>query len=130
MTSVNSYLSLNRLCSNSAGTFGVLIYDRRVLCHTLELPWLGNVQNQSCIPVGEYAVIKASSPKFGEVFYIKDVPGREGILIHPGNSLRHTRGCILPGLDVLGQGVIDSRAAMHRLYSALPSSFTLNIREV
>lgn len=123
-------LSLNRICSTYQSTRGVLVYDRQVLCHTFELPWLGNVQNKSCVPVGEYDVIKAASPKYGEVFYLKNVPGREGILIHPGNSLKDTRGCVLPGLDVSEQGVQHSRLAMARLYAALPSSFKLIIREV
>lgn len=125
-----SNLVLNRLCSNSAGVFGVLIYDRQLLCNTLELPWLGNVQNKSCIPLGEYACIKAQSPKFGDVFYVKDVPRREGILIHPGNSIKDTRGCILPGLIAHKNGVAHSRDALDLLYSVLPSSFNLIIREV
>lgn len=124
-------LILNRLCSTFFETSGVLIYDRRVLCHTLELPWKGNLQNVSCIPAGEYDVIKASTPKFGEVFYVKNVPGREGILFHPGNKLEDTRGCILPGLDVHLNNLrlAHSRLAMDRLYSVLPQQFRLLIKE-
>lgn len=123
-------LILNRLCSNSLGLFGVFIYARKVLCHTLELPWLGNVQNKSCIPFGQYAVVKTNHPRYGEVFHVKDVPFREGILIHPGNSLKDTRGCILPGLDIDDAvGVQHSRLAMRRLYAALPFSFNLIVRE-
>ena len=107
----------------------MLIYDRKVLCHTLEMPWRGNLHNSSCIPSGEYDVIKASSPKFGQVFYIKNVPQREGILIHPGNTLKDTSGCILPGLATDDNGVIQSRLAMDRLFSKLPSSFNLIIKE-
>ena len=123
-------LILNRLCSDFFGTYGVFIHDRKVLCHTYELPWLGNVQNKSCIPCGEYSVIKASSPKFADCFYVKDVPNRSNILIHPGNDKNDTRGCILPGLDVDGVGVLYSRAALNRLLGSLPSSFQLLIREV
>jgi len=125
-------LSLNRLCSNLFGTYGVFIYDRKVICCSLELPWLGNIQDKSCIPVGEYPVHKAVSPRYGQVFYIKNVLFREGILIHPGNTINDTRGCILPGLSTSDScvGVIHSRLAMDRLYSVLPSSFTLTIRNV
>lgn len=127
-------LILNRLSSGSAGTFGVLVYDKKPVCYTLELPWLGNVQDRSCIPPGEYPVIKVNTPRFDECFLVKHVPFREGILIHPGNSLKDTRGCILPGLDVDChsdfQEIVQSRLAMKRLYSCLPSSFQLNIRSV
>lgn len=120
---------LNRLSSDIYGTYGVILNDRKPLCHTYELPWLGNLQNESCIPVGEYEVIKAQSPRFGSCFYVKDVPDREGILIHCGNTRDDTEGCILPGLDVSDVGVIQSRLALQRLYSTLPSSFQLVIRE-
>lgn len=122
---------LNRLISDLFVTHGVIIdarRKRRVLCHTLELPWLGNVRERSCIPTGEYSVIRAESPKFGRCYYIKDVPGRDGILIHVGNTLKDTRGCILPGLDVDYSSVLNSRAALDRLFLSLPSSFQLLIR--
>lgn len=122
-------LILNRLCSNLFGTQGVFIYDRKVLCHTYELPWRGNLKDQSCIPCGQYDVIKAVAPRFGDCFYLKHVPGRDSILIHPGNNSKDTRGCILPGLDTCDVGVIHSRSAMHRLLTNLPSNFQLIIRE-
>lgn len=122
-------LTLNRLRSMSSGTYGCFMIDNFPVCWTYELPWLGNVINKSCIPVGSYDVIKAVSPRFGDCFHLSKVPGRSGILIHPGNDITDTRGCILPGLDITPIGVIHSRKAMDRLLDALPSRFTLNIRE-
>lgn len=121
-------LLLQRFLSNKSGVYGVFISNGEILCHTYELPWLGNITNKSCIPSGDYSVVKSVSPRFGDVFYLKDVPRRTSILIHPGNSALDTRGCILPGLDVIPGGVIHSRDAIKRLYSILPDKFTLNVR--
>lgn len=123
---------LNRYCSDLFGTYGLIIdcsgKRRKPLCHTFELPWLGNLSNTSCIPVGDYEVVKGSSPRYGSIFYVKDVPDREGILIHPGNTLKDTRGCILPGLDISDNGVLQSKLAMDRLLYELPYKFKLTIR--
>lgn len=123
-----SSLSLIRVSSDRFGTRGVLVWDGQVLCHTFELPWRDNLPEKSCIPPGEYAVIKSSSEKFAQSFYVKNVPFRSGILIHPGNSINDTRGCILPGLDCVRSGVLNSRQAMDRLYEFLPNDFILTVQ--
>lgn len=96
-------------------------------CFTLELPDLnndgieGNEVRKSCIPEGVYPVVRHDSPKFGRCFWIKNVPGRSAILIHPGNYYFHTLGCVLVGTDqkdVNDDGLIDnisSRLAMEKL---------------
>lgn len=121
-------LILTRLCSNAHRVQGVLIHDRKILCHTLELPFLGNIQNKSCIPEGEYPCIKAESPKFGSCILLKNTAPRSSILIHPGNSIRDTRGCILPGLYFEDDFIVASRVAMDRILRAVPSSFNLIVR--
>lgn len=95
--------------------------------YTLELPDLnndgivGNETRASCIPVGIYKVVKHTSPKFGKCFWVKDVPGRSAILIHPGNYHYHTLGCILVGknqIDSNHDGLLDnvsSKVAMNQL---------------
>lgn len=79
-----------------------------VLC-TLENPWLDNEVGISCIPTGEYSCKKVNSPKYGEVFEVKDVENRTHILIHAGNTEKHTRGCILVGEKF---GFLDSVPAV------------------
>jgi len=79
------------------GTFGVLKIDKRVFCCTLELPWRMNEMGKSCIPVGQYVAKRHNSPKFGDTFWLRNVPGRTHILIHSGNRVRDTAGCILLG---------------------------------
>ena len=121
-------LTLLRISSTIDCVRGVFLYDEIYpLCHSLELPWLQNNRNVSCIPSGSYRVTKGSSRRFPECFYIHSVPARDGILIHPGNNVRDSQGCILPGLDTTPTGVLSSRDAMKKLFQ-LPSEFTLEIR--
>ncbi len=66
-------------------------------CFTLELPWLGNKQNVSCIPEGKYQYKIYNSPKHGKVLLILDVAGRTMIEIHAANYTRQILGCIAVG---------------------------------
>ena len=54
-------------------------------CNTLELKWMGNIKNISCIPEGHYHVEKMVRPNGKPGLWIKDVPKRTAILIHLGN---------------------------------------------
>jgi len=69
--------------------------------YSLELPFLGNERNVSCIPEGKYNVTKIFSTSKGKCFQVHDVPERSYILIHKGNyatgSKVDTQGCILVG---------------------------------
>lgn len=116
-------LRLVRISELEGATLGVLILDKRPLWKTLELPWLDNSPMISCIPPGEYEAIKYSSPKFGRVLYVQNVPGRSEILLHVGNSTLDTYGCILPGMTfgtMNGKpAVYESRKAMERILDAL-----------
>ncbi len=88
---------------------------------TLENPWKNNKMRESCIPQGDYKIVKHTSPTFGETFWIQGVKDRSEILIHAGNFVDDTLGCILPGFDVVdidGDGlkdVSDSRDALSGL---------------
>jgi len=105
-------------------------------CLSLELPWLGNRKNISCIPEGVYNATKYSSPKHGEVILLKDVPGRSMIEIHAGNYTRQIEGCILVGdslkyLD--GDTILDvtsSKATLAKLLTLLPDEFTMEIERI
>ena len=93
-------LRLKRLKSNSMGTLGILTLDGVEICQTLELPWVDNHANVSCIPDGLYFCIRdVYHAKGYEVFEIQDVKGRSQVLIHIGNYLKDTKGCILVGLQ-------------------------------
>lgn len=109
-------------------------------CHTLERPWLENEQNVSCIPSSElakkgnswdephlYTVIPHVSPTRGDCFAVLDVLARTDILIHRGNSVQDTEGCILVGLGRIGDRLIHSRAALSELMTRAPDGFQLEI---
>jgi hypothetical protein len=63
----------------------------------LELPWLDNAFQISCIPEGVYLVKRRWSKKFKWHYHIQDVTGRTFILQHAGNFTRQILGCQLPG---------------------------------
>jgi len=123
-------LTLNRYISDLKQTRGILLFKGVPLCHTLELPNLQNQHNISCIPVGTYNAHKSTSSLHGPCIRLAYVSCRSGILIHPGNNLSHTRGCILPGLDLTASSVLSSTAAMQRLLNHLPDQFKLEIKEL
>jgi hypothetical protein len=71
---------------------------------TLELPWRDNKSNISCIPYGVYPIsfIKQSAnKKFYDCYRVFDVLSRAGVLIHNGNLVEHTHGCILIGENIV-----------------------------
>lgn len=102
-------------------------------CKTLEPPWVNNQRSISCIPPGSYTVHPHNSSKFRNCFWIKNVPGRSEILIHPGNFHSETNGCILVGkefYDIDNDGnrdVTHSRNTMNELIKLCPQQFTLKI---
>jgi len=102
-------------------------------CKNLELPWLDNQRNISCIPEGIYDCVKYSDSKHPNCFLVKNVPDRDGILIHLLNFVAgqkiDTLGCLGPGLDFVdinGDGYLDITGpdiAMRCLNYFLPQSF-------
>jgi len=79
------------------GTFGILRVNKRVFCATLEPPDLENLRNKSSIPAQQYLCRRYSSEKHPTTFEVTNVPGRDRILFHPGNTVDDTAGCILLG---------------------------------
>lgn len=116
-------LTRNYQGSNTLGQIDVINNSNEIIdtYFSLELPWKDNKRRESCIPVGIYPIIKHTSPKFGKCFWIKEVPNRSGILIHPANYTRQLLGCIAPGMnhaDIDKDGDLDvtsSRKAMKGL---------------
>ena len=82
------------------GVFGALTIEGRAFCVTIEPPWRNNQRDISCIPDGEY-ICKQTMPdrsvKFGRTFEVMNVPDREDILFHWGNTIIDTEGCIIQG---------------------------------
>ncbi len=107
------------------GTNGKLIHKRQIVCHAIELPWLQNRNNVSCIPEGRYRITKRHSSKRGWHLLIHEVPNRSGILIHAANdALKELKGCIAPVTSLTGPGKgHSSRKALAQLESLLFAAF-------
>ena len=89
-------VTLLRKISGPEGTVGRLSIEGKAICWVTELPWKHNKRNISCIPDGRYEMALRKSPKYGLVWEVTGVKGRDHILIHAGNFQSETRGCIMP----------------------------------
>jgi len=98
---------------------GELFLNGEIICDTLENPWKDNQRNISCIPEGEYPVrirlARESASRDYLHLLVKDVPNRDWILFHRGNTAKDTSGCILVGLGTQQNTVNNSRLAMELL---------------
>ena len=124
---------LQRLTTSDNGTFGILIKQDKPLFVTLELPWKNNQSMISCIPVGRYRATKMMSKAFGKiVFVLHDIPGRDVIEMHIGNSIKDTHGCILLGMsfNTSDYMISDSKIAFDKFMAIMPDEFYLTIEDV
>jgi hypothetical protein len=124
--------TLERLEQSDGGTFGVLKDETgKILVHTCELPWNNNNPDTSCIPAGSYTVIPHNSPAYPNVWEVSAVPNRSAILIHNGNTVKDSLGCIIVGMTegCLGgqKAVLNSMQALNLLRITLPETFYLVI---
>ncbi|MGA7236316.1 MAG: DUF5675 family protein [Bryobacteraceae bacterium] len=124
--------SLVRRPSTPDGTLGIWFNrDGTELCKTIELPWLDNHPETSCIPAMVVRFERFISPKHGQVWVATDVPDRSEIEVHNANLAKQLLGCIgvgnsfgtLEGLPA----VLNSVDTLNRLRATLPGSFRLNI---
>lgn len=122
-----------------------LQFDSGFQCFVLELPWRENEQEHSCIPEGVYQCALRPSRKWGPVpfgktlfllYELKPVQGRTDILIHSGNTIRDSLGCLLVGNavsdDVSGATFIrNSRKTLMALHEHTQGKpFTLTISSI
>jgi len=117
-------LTLTRVAAPQQ-TLGVLRHEPSGwACCTLELPWVDNKNRRSCIPpgVGEEAITykakRHESSRYGECLWLPGVRGRSEILIHAGNYVSDTLGCILVGaqfMDLDGDSLTDVTSSRQTL---------------
>ena len=127
-------------------TIGKLYIDDKFFCDTLEDVDRGinqnmdlkaieaiKVKHSTAIPTGTYTVnMSKVSPRFsnrswsikykGIVPQIENVPGYDGVLIHPGNTEEDTSGCLLVGENKLIGRVINSVPTWEKLMQILTNS--------
>lgn len=126
-------LQLKRVAPRETYTIGRLYIDGEYLCDTLEdrvRPRGVKVYAETAIPAGTYRVtMKVYSRKFGarpayawcrgRLPRLVDVPLFEGILIHAGNTERHTAGCILVGRNTIVGRLTESMETLKKLWKRL-----------
>ena len=140
-------LTLERKWPKQTYTVGRLFVDGKLFCNTIEdrdrglkqsdaLDWIRakKVAGETAIPKGTYRVrMDIVSPKYAGVKWYKDfcggrmprlmdVPGFDGILIHPGNTALDSWGCILPGRNTKVGKLTESRACFQELYKLMKSA--------
>ena len=118
---------LDRFLHARSGTVGILTHNGAALAFTMEPPV---VEPDSLIPAGLYRLIwRKESPHaklyqsrgWPGVIQIRNVPGREYIEIHAGNTMKDTEGCILLGLSIddirrSPLALVRSHQAVHDFY--------------
>lgn len=90
------------------GTFGRCTIDGKYQGITVEQPYNDNKPFVSCIPDGDYKLLKYESPKYGDIFvavnpaldvyaFEDDAPGAEDrdacLFFHPGSYPHNFQGC-------------------------------------
>jgi hypothetical protein len=110
------------LTNNS--TIGELSVNGKFECFTLEdrvRPV--KIKGETAIPLGAYEVVVTFSNRFKKPLPLfLDVPGFEGIRIHPGNTKKDTEGCILVGQTKSKDMVGKSRAAFDILFAKIKAA--------
>lgn len=108
-------LEVKRLYKKDTYTIGVLMVDGEKFSDTLEdkvrdLKSEKKVYGETAIPAGKYKVVMFMSSKFKRVMpYLENVPQFTGIMIHPGNTIKDTLGCILVGENKKKGQLVNSR---------------------
>lgn len=136
-------VNIVRAPSTDSGTFGALsIEGSDFEAISLELPWLNDLPNISCIPTGSYTCSwRWSNSHNRNIYHIENVPGRTNCEVHAANIIQQLLGCIcigseqaifpagtFEGIEVATKGVQHSKttvAAFEALMNQQP--FTLVI---
>jgi RHS repeat-associated protein len=99
------------------GTYKLTLGDRVIYGYTLE-PSVA--EGKGPIPEDEYDAVPYWWSKKGyQVYWIQDVPGFEGILIHKGSEPDDTTGCILVGKKRTSSGISDSKKALDEMVNEI-----------
>lgn len=111
---------------------GELFVNGERFCDTLELPYKDNQRSISSIPAGEYSVRmrypRESATRDYLHLLVEEVPNRDYILFHRGNTAKDSRGCILVGQGSQHNIVYNSTLAMNLLMKEIINLGGKNIK--
>lgn len=115
-------LTLQRLELSEESTIGRLSIDGADFCWTLEdMVRSGpKVYGKTAIPAGKYEIQLTMSNRFKRVLpLLINVPGFDGVRIHPGNTAADTDGCLLVGFGHGENVITQSRDAFNALFAKM-----------
>lgn len=141
-------LEVERRWKKETYTIGRLYVDGVYFCNTLEDKCRGlkqtdsiyfikqrKVYGETAIPSGTYTVaMNVISPKYAAIAWywqlcqgkmprLFNVPGFEGILVHPGNDPTQTLGCLLVGKNTKVGQLTESKATFKALYKEMKKAY-------
>lgn len=112
-------------------TIGSLFVDGGFECYTLEdverpIKVSGETAIPKPAPESPYRIDITYSQRFKrETPYVEDVPGFDGIRIHPGNTAVDTHGCLLVGRTKGANWVGESKVAFNQLFEKIKEALDL-----
>lgn len=146
-------LTLKRIAKRTTYTIGKLYIDGQYFCDTIEDTDRGlkqsmsldeirqkKIKHSTAIPTGMYEIsMNVVSPTYSKKpWYVNlcnakmprllNVPGYEGVLIHPGNTANDTSGCLIVGKNTVVGKVMNSRQTFVELYNKLKEATAKNER--
>ncbi|MBX2891824.1 MAG: hypothetical protein KF734_12900 [Saprospiraceae bacterium] len=125
----SSKIEIQRKAVSGQCIMGYLVLDGEVLCYSLELPWVGNINGLSTIPDGRYTGFVREDGSKGWRIELENVPNRTNIQIHIGNYTSETIGCTLVGMraDLDQCAVFESKKAMDAIKDKIGPLLNKNI---
>lgn len=142
---------VRRIAKRPTYTIGRMYIDGEYVCDTLEDTDRGlkqsmpleeikkkKIYGKTAIPTGTYKVtMNVVSPKFknktwakpygGKLPRLLDVPGYEGVLIHPGNTAEDSTACLLVGINSVVGKVMNSQATFKKVMAILTKGTDITI---
>jgi hypothetical protein len=117
-------IEVNRKIRSKKSTIGELSVDGVFECYTLEdVEREEKIYGETAIPKGTYKVSVTMSNRFKRLLpLLQNVPGFEGIRIHPGNVAADTHGCILVGTTKGIDQVLTSKVAFAKLFAKIEAA--------
>lgn len=106
---------------------GRVFINGEFVCFSIEDAYrTTKIKGETCIPDGTYPLSTRNSPHFSSTYnhdmiWVQNVPGFEFILIHWGNTISDTEGCLIIGdkIGIVNQkdAVLNSKATYLKFYS-------------
>jgi hypothetical protein len=133
-------IAVTRMTATSTRTVSRLDIDGNPFCFILEDAIRETkIPSETCIPAGRYQVIRRYHGRFYEnyksrfghahVFEIVGIPNYSDVLIHIGNDIADTRGCLLTGCDVTFSQIGNPKITLARSTEAYKALYTAITRQ-